>query len=76
MSNSYLTTMYESIFAQQYIFLVEKLYLPFLLQKFSCKMHLPVPSAPVRHNYCMGSNIHLIDCSQKTVVNVEGIIFV
>ena len=39
-------------------------------------MHLPVPSAPVRHNYWMYSNIHLIDCSQKTVVYVEGIIFV
>ena len=48
MSNSYLTTMYESIFAQQYIFLVETLYLPFLL---SWKMHLPALSAPVRHNY-------------------------
>ena len=73
MSNSYLTTMYESMFAQQYIFLVEKLYLPFLL---SWEMHLPAPSAPVRHYYCMGLNIHLIDCSQKTVLYVEGIVFV
>ena len=76
MSNSYLTTMYESIIAQQYIFLVEKLYLPFLLQKYTWKMHLPAPSAPVRHNYLMDSNIHLIDFSQKTVVYVERIIFV
>ena len=30
-------------------------------------------SAPVRHNYRIGSNIHLIYCSQKTVVYVEGI---
>ena len=37
-------------------------------------MHLPVPTFPVRHNYWMGSNIHLIDCSQKTVVYVECII--
>ena len=74
MSNSYnLTTMYEIIFAQQYIFLVEKLYLQFLLQTFSCKMNLPVPSAPVRNNYWMGSNIHLMHCSQETVVYVEGI---
>ena len=73
MSNSYLTTMFESMFAQQYIFLVEKLYLPFML---SWKIYLPAPSAPVRHNYFMGLNIHLIDCSQKTVVYVEGIVFV
>ena len=39
-------------------------------------MHLPAPSAPVGHNYWMGSNIHHIDCSQETVVYVEGIIFV
>ena len=38
-------------------------------------MHLPAPSVPVRKNYYMASNIHLIDCSQKTVVYVEGIIF-
>ena len=38
-------------------------------------MHLPAPSVPVRKNYYMASNIHLIDCSQKTVAYVEGIIF-
>ena len=62
--------MFESIFAQQYIFLAEKLYLPFFLQKISWKMHLPARLAPVRHNYWIGSNIHLIDCSQKTEVYV------
>ena len=39
-------------------------------------MHLPAPLAPVRHNYWMDSNICLIDCSKKTVVYAEGIIFV
>ena len=38
-------------------------------------MHLSAPSAPVTHNYWMGSNIHLIDCSQKTVVHVSIIIY-
>ena len=34
------------------------------------------PSAHVTNNYCIGSNIHLIDCSQKKVVYVKCIIFV
>ena len=35
-------------------------------------MHLPAPLTPVRNNCWMGSCIHLINCSQKTVDCLES----
>ena len=62
----YPSTMYESIFAQMYLFLVEKYYLQFLLIFF---IGADLTSS-VRHNYCMDSNIPLIHCSQSTIVHI------
>ena len=63
---SYWTTMYESSFAQMYIFLVEKYFLQFLLQ--NCFM---VKS----NNYIHLGQTTFIHCSRITVVHVHVNIF-
>ena len=60
---TYLTTMYESISAQMYIFLVK------LITIFAEKVgHF---TSFLRHYYCMDTNSRFIHCSRITVVHVN-----
>ena len=64
------TTMNISIFAQMYLFLVEKYYLLFLPISF-CMMGDPTSS--VRRNCCMDSNIPFLHCSKSSVKGVKKV---
>ena len=71
---SYLTSEYESVFAQMYEFLVEKTHdSNFLLKNI---MVGDFVISFVRHNYFMYYNVLFIHCSQNTVVHGQVYIFV
>ena len=65
-------TMYENIFAQMYVFLIEKYYLQSLHKNVFMLGDL---TSSVRGSYCMDFNIPFIHSSQKTVFHVHVNIF-
>ena len=70
MNYCYPTTMYESIFAQMYVFLVEKyFFLQFLIHFVFVVSNL---TGSVSHNFCMDSNTPFIHCSHISVVHVKA----
>ena len=72
MNNSYPTTVYESIFSQMYIFVIEKYYIQFQLRTLFMVGDL---TSSVRQTFCLRSYTPFIQCSQNTVVRVHVNIF-